>query len=75
MMFTRIDDPEGHDRMREFMGPGMVYQAVRQAIHCAWMALPPEKRNVAEVEKVVRHLVERALKDLREDTDLFGVGG
>jgi hypothetical protein len=75
MAFTRFDDPEGMDRMREWMGPGMVDQAVRQAVHFAWASLPSEKRNVEEVEKVIHHLVERALKDLREDKDLFSQGG
>ncbi len=74
MAFTRFDDPGGLDRMREFMGPGMVDGSVRQAIQSARMALPKEKRSADEVEKVVRHLVKRSLADLREDSDLFGLG-
>jgi hypothetical protein len=73
--FTRFDDAEGMERMKEWMGPGVVDQTLRQTIHFAWLSLPPEKRNVEEVEKVMRHLLERALKDLREDKDLFGIGG
>ncbi len=75
MAFTRFDDAEGMERMREWMGPGMVDETLRQAIRFAWLSLPPEKRNLGEVETVIRHLVERALKDLREDKDLFGLGG
>ena len=71
MAFTPIDEPG----MRDWMGPGMVNQAVRQVIQIAWAALPPEKENAAVVERVVSHLVERALKDLREDRDRFGLGG
>jgi hypothetical protein len=75
MAFTRFDDAEGMERMREWMGPGMVDETLRQAIRFAWLSLPPEKKNVQEVEKVIRHLVDRALKDLREDKDLFSPGG
>jgi hypothetical protein len=73
MAFTRFDDAEGMERMKEWMGPGMVDETLRRAIQFAWLSLPPEKRNVEEVEKVIRHLVERALKDLREDKDLFSL--
>jgi hypothetical protein len=72
MAFTPIDDPEGMDRMREFMGPGMVDQMVRQAIQLAWAALPNERRTVAEVEQVIRRLVDRAFEDFREDEETFG---
>jgi hypothetical protein len=35
------------------------------------MMLPPERRNVAEVEKEIRSIVERALKALRDDEGRF----
>ena len=61
-------DEEG---MSQFFGPGQVDQTIRQAIQVCWMALPKDKRNVEEVERQIRRLVERALKDLREDGDAF----
>ena len=74
MAFTRMDDPEGMDRMREFMGPGQVDHQIRQAIQFAWMSLPEGKKTVAEVERVVRQIVDRALKEFREDGETFGKG-
>lgn len=65
------DDPE--DRMSEFFGPGHVDQAIRQAIQACWMALPKEQRTLDEVERQIKRLVDRALKDLREDGEAFGM--
>ena len=36
------------------------------------MALPRNRQNVDEVEKQVRRLVDRALRDLYEDHEQFG---
>jgi hypothetical protein len=74
MAFARMDDPEGMDRMREFMGPGQVDQMIRQAIQFAWAMLPDDRKTVMDVERVIREIVDRALKDLREDADKFGLG-
>lgn len=60
------------DQMSEMFGPGHVDQCVRQAIQACWMALPSDRRNVEEVEKQIRRLVERALSNLREDQSSFG---
>ena len=68
------DDPENRDRMRSFMGPGQVGQQIRQAIPFAWMMLPDDRKNVAEVERVIREMVDRALKNYREDAEAFGQG-
>ena len=35
------------------------------------MVLPKEKRNVDEVERQIRRVVDRALRDLREGFDNF----
>jgi len=59
------------DDMARFFGPGNVDTAIRQAIQTCWMMLPEDKRNVGEVEKQIRRIVERALKDLREDGAAF----
>jgi hypothetical protein len=61
-------DEEG---MSQFFGPGQVDQIIRQAIQICWVGLPKEKKNVDEVERQIRRLVERALKDLREDGEAF----
>ncbi len=60
------------EEMSEMFGPGHVDSAIRQAIQACWMALPKDRRNVAEVEKEIRRLVERALSNLEEDAKSFG---
>ena len=68
------DDDAGKDpmaHMADMFGPGHVDQLVRQAVSSCWMALPKERRNVDEVERQVRRLVERALANLREDQAAF----
>jgi hypothetical protein len=77
-MYERIDpnDEEGAEKMREFFSPSQIDHQIRQAIQFCWMALPKEKRNVDEVERQIRRLVDRALRDLREDfNEFFGKKG
>ncbi|HEV2969136.1 MAG TPA: hypothetical protein VGY55_04040 [Pirellulales bacterium] len=73
--FEKGDDDSGEnpmEKMSEMFGPGHVDQAVRSAILACWMALPKERRNVEEVEKEVRRILERALANFREDATSFG---
>jgi hypothetical protein len=68
------DDDAGKNPMENFsemMGPGHVDQAVRSAIQACWMALPKDRRTVAEVERQIRRITERALESLREDAGAF----
>jgi len=58
--------------MAEFFGAGQIDQSVRQAVQFCWMALPKERRTPEELEKQLRRLLERALKDFREDRAAFG---
>ena len=60
------------EKMSEMFGPGHVDQIVRSAIQACWMALPKERRNVEEVEKEIRRIVEPALANFREDAASFG---
>ncbi len=64
-------DPEALKRMRAFFSPQQVDQQIRQAIQFCWMALPPERQTVEEVEKQIRRIVDRALRDLRDDAASF----
>ncbi|MEM9791070.1 MAG: hypothetical protein AAF842_11790 [Planctomycetota bacterium] len=59
------------DERARFFGPQQVDQTVRQAIQFCWLGLPAERRNVDEVEKEVRRIVDRAINDLREDDRAF----
>jgi hypothetical protein len=74
MAMFEANDPDAADKMRQMFGPGQVDQQVRQAIHLCWMMLPTDKRTIDELEKQLRHIVDRAFKDLREDADAFGLG-
>jgi hypothetical protein len=65
------DNEERAEKMRDFMGPHQIDHQIRQAIQFLWMVMPKEKRNVDEIERQVRRIVDRALRDLREDFDSF----
>lgn len=60
------------EKMADFFGPGHVDQMIRHGVHSCWTALPKERRNAEELEKQVRRIVERALRDFREDQEQFG---
>jgi hypothetical protein len=68
-------DPEAMKRMQAFFGPLQVDQQIRHAIQFCWMAMPPDKQTVDEVEKQIRRMVDRAFRDLREDSKSFGLPG
>jgi len=73
-MFEEFDpnDEESEERMRGFCGPGHVDHSIRQALQMCWIMLPDDKRNIDELERQFRRIVDRALKDLREDDQAFG---
>jgi hypothetical protein len=73
MAIFKNDDPEGPDRMKSMFGPGQVDQQVRQAVQMCWMMLPDCSKTVDELEKQFRRIVDRAIKDLRDDADAFGL--
>ena len=60
------------ERMADILSPGQIDQMIRQAVQLCWMSLPRERRNAKEVEKQLRRLLDRALKDFREDCKAFG---
>jgi hypothetical protein len=49
-------------------------QSIRQAIQFCWMSLPKDRRTPDEVEAQIRRMVDRALRDFREDAQLFRSG-
>lgn len=70
--FRLGDGEDPAERMAEFFGPGHVDQTIRQAIHFCWMALPKDRKNADELERQVRRILDRALRDFREDSEAFG---
>jgi hypothetical protein len=73
MYLEGSDDPDTSGKMTEFMGPGQVDRTIRQAIQFCWMSLPKAQRTPDEVERQVRRIVERAIKDFRDDSQAFGL--
>jgi hypothetical protein len=65
-------DGEGDQKLSEIFGPQHVDQFVRQSVQHCWMCLPTERRTLEELEKQLRRVFERALKDFREDREAFG---
>lgn len=74
MAICSSDDPDGQEKMRAMFGPMQVDQEIRQAISFCWMMMPEEKRNPDAVAAEIRRIVERALTNLKEDADAFGIG-
>lgn len=66
------NDEESFDKMRDLFSPAQVDQSVRQALQLCWMLLPQEKRNIDELEQQFRRIVDRALKNMRDDDQAFG---
>ena len=68
------EDPEkAREQMRELMGPGQTDQMVRHALQACWMALPRDKKNTAELSRQMDRLVQRAIRDMDEDSKEFGL--
>ena len=65
------DQPD-FGNLSDFFGPGQLDAMVRQCIQMAWAVMPPEKKNLDDVEREFRRLVDRAFRDLREDQDAMG---
>ena len=67
------DPSKAMDAMREMMGPGHVDQMIRGAIQQCWMILPKDRRNADEVARQLQRILDRAIANLREDAEAFGV--
>lgn len=69
----KSDDADAAKKMREMFSPAQIDQSVRQAMQFCWMMLPENARTVDELEKQFRRIVDRAIDDLREDAEAFGL--
>ena len=65
------DDEGAADRMAAMFGPGQIDRTIRQAILFCWMSLPKDRKTPEELEKQIRRLVDRALRDYHEDHEAF----
>ena len=73
MAFFSSNDPDAANKMRGMFGPQQVDQEIRQAISMCWMIMPDDKKNPDAVAAEIRRIVERALANLREDAEVFGI--
>jgi len=73
MAHFKKDDPNTMKKMRAMFSPSQVDQSVRQAIQMCWMMLPESGKTVDQLEKQFRRIVDRAVKDLRDDAKVFGL--
>ncbi len=76
MHITKCDagDEESRKNMRDALGPGQIDAMLRQAIQMCWMVLPEDKRTVDHLEAEIRRMIDRAMRDLRDDATAFGIG-
>jgi hypothetical protein len=71
-MFLESDNRDAGERIADVFGPSHIDHMIRQAVQHCWMSLPKERRTAEEMERQIRRLVDRALKDFREDRQAFG---
>ena len=65
-------DEDAEEKMRETFNPAHIDQMIGQAIQFCWMGLSKEKRNIDELERQIRRIVDRALSNMREAFNQFG---
>ena len=71
-MLKKIKGEEDVVSMREFFGPAGVDTMLREAVKMCWAIMPKERRSVEGVTQEIQRLVERVLRDLKEDATVFG---
>lgn len=65
-------DADAAEKMADFFGPAQIDHSIRQAIQFCWMSLPKKKRTLKQLQKQIRRITDRALKDFCEDRQAFG---
>jgi glyoxylase I family protein len=67
-------EANNHEEVRKMarsMGPGIVDQSIRQAVHFCWMMMPPERQNAEDVAKDMRRIFDRVLQNMSEDAAAY----
>ncbi len=67
-------DPGDEAQMKKFrkvFNAHHVDTLIRNAIQAAWLIMPEEKRTVDVVERLIRRMVNRAFRNMREDMKDF----
>jgi hypothetical protein len=71
-MFVENSCGDGGEQMADLFGPSHVDHMIRQGVQFCWMSLPKERRTVEELEQQIRRIMDRTLRDFREDRQAFG---
>ena len=58
--------------MRDMMSPLTVDSVLRGAVQNCWMMLPEAERSPERVEQEILRIIQRVLRDLKEDATAFG---
>jgi len=61
---------EPTNREREYH-TGHVDQMLRAAVYSCWMALPGQERNYDELKRQMNRLIDRVIRDMKEDKEIF----
>ncbi len=69
---VKVSKGAAAEQIAELLGPGQADQMLRQAMQLCWMTLPQDRRSADELERQIRRLLDRALRDFREDSEAFG---
>jgi hypothetical protein len=56
----------------DLYAPAEVDQLVRKTLQLCWRAMSRDRRSIEEHQRQVHRLVERGLRDFREDREEFG---
>jgi len=65
-MFDEIREGVPDDILKA-LGPGAVDRQIREAIHLCWLMLEPGQRNIVNLETEMNRLLNRAIRDIKED--------
>lgn len=67
-VFRNDEELNADERLKnEMLGPHLVNELCVQLVRITWKLLPAKKRNLDALEDYVRHVVDRTLRDLRDD--------
>lgn len=71
MIGADYDPEKAPEQISAALGPQHIDTSIRQAIQFCWMMMPASKRTADELEKQIRRIVDRAIRDFREDHEAF----
>ncbi len=68
-----IEKNEVPKELVDAIGPCSVDSMIREAVKLCWILLPKEARSPEGLRRQILRLVDRALKDMKDDAEAFGI--